>query len=56
MEREWDGKERLEKRIHPAGIRGDSSTALLCRCFEIFGERNDAKAETPALWPPHEKS
>ena len=21
-----------------------------------FFERNDAKAETPVLWPPHEKS
>lgn len=37
MEREGDGREKLEKRIHLAGIRGDSSTALLCRCFEIFG-------------------
>ena len=23
--------------------------------WDFFG-RNDAKAETPALWPPHEKS
>ena len=25
------------------------------RPWDFFG-RNDAKAETPALWPPHEKS
>ena len=24
-------------------------------CKEVFG-RNDAKAETPVLWPPHAKS
>ena len=30
------------------GLQGDQS-------WDLFG-RNDAKAETPVLWPPHEKS
>ena len=33
------------KKIHP---KGDQSW--------VFIRRNDAKAETPVLWPPHEKS
>ena len=34
--------------IQPAHSEGDQS-------WDFFG-RNEAKAETPVLWPPHEKS
>ena len=34
--------------IQPVHSEGDQS-------WDFFG-RNDAKAETPVLWPPHEKS
>ena len=36
------------KEIQPVHSEGDQS-------WDLF-ERNDAKAETPALWPPHAKS
>ena len=36
------------KEIHPVHSKGD-------RPWVLFG-RNDAKAETPVLWPPHAKS
>jgi len=36
------------KEIQPVHSKGDQ----LC----VFFGRNDAKAETPVLWPPHEKS
>ena len=36
------------KEIQPVHSKGDQPWAL-------FG-RNDAKAETPVLWPPHAKS
>ena len=36
------------KEIQPVHSKGDQSCAF-------FG-RNDAKAETPVLWPPHTKS
>ena len=36
------------KKIQPVHSEGD-------RPWDFFG-RNDAKAETPVLWPPHEKS
>ena len=36
------------KEIQPVHSEGDQP-------WDIFG-RNDAKAETPVLWPPHEKS
>ena len=36
------------KEIHPVHSEGDQS-------WDFFG-RTDAKAETPVLWPPHEKS
>ena len=36
------------KEIHPVHSEGDQP-------WDIFG-RNDAKAEAPVLWPPHEKS
>ena len=36
------------KEIQPVHSEGDQP-------FHFFG-RNDAKAETPVLWPPHEKS
>ena len=36
------------KEIQPVHFEGDQS-------WEFFG-RTDAKAETPVLWPPHEKS
>ena len=36
------------KEIQPVHSKGDQSG--------VFFGRNDAKAETPVLWPPHEKS
>ena len=36
------------KEIQPVHFEEDQS-------WDFFG-RNDAKAETPVLWPPHEKS
>ena len=36
------------KAIQPVHSEGDQP-------WDFFG-RNDAKAETPVLWPPHEKS
>ena len=36
------------KEIQPVNSEGDQP-------WDFFG-RNDAKAETPVLWPPHEKS
>ena len=36
------------KKIQPVHSEGDQP-------WDFFG-RNDAKAETPVLWPPHEKS
>ena len=43
LERPLDGKE-----IQPVHSNGDQSW--------VFFERNDAKAETTVLWPPHAKS
>ena len=36
------------KEIQPVHSKGDQ--------FWVFFGRNDAKAETPGLWPPHAKS
>ena len=36
------------KEIQPVHSEGDQTW--------VFFGRNDAKAETPVLWPPHEKS
>ena len=36
------------KEIQPVHSEGDQPW--------VFFGRNDAKAETPVLWPPHEKS
>ena len=36
------------KEIQPVHPEGDQSW--------VFTGRTDAEAETPALWPPHEKS
>ena len=36
------------KEIHPVHPNGDQSW--------VFIGRTDAEAETPILWPPHEKS
>ena len=36
------------KKIQPVHSKGDQSW--------VFFGRNDAKAETPVLWPPHAKS
>ena len=36
------------KEIQPVHTKGDQSWVLI--------GRNDAKAETPVLWPPHVKS
>ena len=38
----------LTRWIQPVHSEGD-------QLWDFFG-RNDAKAETPVLWPPHEKS
>ena len=43
LESPWDCKE-----IQPVHYEGDQP-------WDFFG-RNDAKAETPVLWPPHAKS
>ena len=43
-----DSWESLGKEIQPVHSEGDQS-------WDFFG-RNDAKAETPVLWPPHMKS
>ena len=43
LESPWDCKE-----IQPVHPKGDQSW--------VFFGRNDAKAETPVLWPPHAKS
>ena len=40
--------ENTLKEIQPVHSEGDQP-------WDFFG-RNDAKAETPVLWPPHEKS
>ena len=39
---------RLFKEIQPVHSKGDQSW--------VFFGRNDAKAESPVLWPPHVKS
>ena len=39
---------KINDPIQPVHSKGDQ--------FWVFLERNDAKAETPVLWPPHEKS
>ena len=39
---------RLSKEIQPVHSEGDQP-------WDFFG-RNDAKAETPVLWPPHARS
>ena len=49
----WCWKKTLEsplyyKEIQPVHSKGDQSW--------VFFGRNDAKAETPILWPPNEKS
>ena len=49
----WTVKKALEspldcKEIQPVHPKGDQSW--------VFFGRNDAKAETPVLWPPHAKS
>ena len=36
------------------GWQGDPTSSFWRRA--VLGGRNDAKAETPILWPPHEKS
>ena len=36
------------KEIQPVHPKGDQS--------QVFIERTDVEAETPILWPPHEKS
>ena len=42
------GKEYACKEIQPVHSEGDQP-------WDFFG-RNDTKAETPVLWPPHVKS
>jgi len=38
------------------GLQGDPTSPFWRRSAWDFFGRNDAKAETPVLWPPHEKS
>ena len=38
------------------GLQGDPTSPFWRRSVLGFRGRNDAKAETPVLWPPHEKS
>ena len=44
----WRSLLRVCKEIQPVHPKGDQSW--------VFFGRNDAKAETPVLWPPHAKS
>ena len=37
------------------GLQGDPTSPFSRSALDFFG-RNDAKAETPVLWPPHAKS
>ena len=37
------------KEIEPVHLKGDQS-------WDFFGRNDDAKSETPVLWPPHAKS
>ena len=37
------------------GVQGDPTSPFWRSALDFFG-RNDAKAETPVLWPPHAKS
>ena len=37
------------------GLQGDPTSPFWKSALGFFG-RNDAKAETPVLWPPHEKN
>ena len=42
--------------LESLGLRGDPTIPLKGdQPWDFFG-RNDAKAETPVLWPPHAKS
>ena len=38
------------------GLQGDPTSPFWRRSVLVFFERNDAKAETPILWPPHAKN
>ena len=38
------------------GLQGDPTSPFWRRLVWVFFGRNDAKAETPVLWPPHVKS
>ena len=40
----------------PLGLQGDPTSPSWMRSALDFFGRNDAKAETPVLWPPHAKS
>ena len=63
----WTAKKAEHRRIDlHCGVGGDSCESLYCKeiqpvhsegdqPWDFFG-RNDAKAETPVLWPLHEKS
>ena len=43
------------KEIQPVQSEGDQPWRSFQEILPFFG-RNDAKAETPVLWPPHAKS
>ena len=48
--------ERVSKKSLKDGLLSElKQTATNTQPWDFFG-RNDAKAETPVLWPPHAKS
>ena len=46
----------LEKTWESLGLQGDPTSPFSRRSALGFLWKNDAKAETPVLWPPHAKS
>ena len=62
--RKNEGMEPKQKEYPAVDVTGDRSKVRCCKepvhskgdePWDFFG-RNDAKAETPVLWPPHAKS
>ena len=48
LESPLESNQSILKEVQPVHPKGDQSW--------VFFGRNDAKAETPVLWPPHAKS
>ena len=55
----WSLKKRQVSEVHPhyisAHCKSDAMASIGDQPWDFFG-RNDTKAETPVLWPPHAKS